>query len=121
MEFVDEWLYKVSPLMPSSILEDQYEESNQLSYDQYIKLKAIYSKSSTIVFDILEFVFECGTIDLYGKIVDKSPRTIKVMNELISVMKVNEIPLPDSEIVSKFSFDENDGWGRSFTREELMN
>jgi hypothetical protein len=35
MKYVDEWLYKVSRIMPLSIFDDQYEDNNKISFSQY--------------------------------------------------------------------------------------
>jgi len=119
MKFVDEWLYKISRIMPSSILEDDYEDNDEISYSQYNELKTLYLKTPQIIFDIMEYIFECGTVDLYGKVVDNSPKTLKILDDLVILMEENKIPLPDIKLLEKYPFSENEGWGREFEKGEI--
>jgi hypothetical protein len=116
---VDEWLYQISIVMPSSILEDTYEENKEISLADFNSLKSLYLKTESVIFEILECVFECGTIELYSKVTNHSPRTLAVMEKLTALMIKNQIPMPDINSLLKFPFTENGGWGRPFRKDEI--
>jgi hypothetical protein len=119
IQYVDDWLYMISHVMPSSILEDDYEENEMLGFDKYQEIKSLYHITPSVIFEILEFIYECGTVDLYGKIIDNSPKTLRIINDLEKIMKENEIPLPNTKVLEKYHFEENEGWGKTFNRQDL--
>jgi hypothetical protein len=120
MQFVDEWLYEISKVMPESILEDDYEENETISFAEYSKIKSIYKSTPKYIFELMEFAFECGTIDLYGAVEENSNKTIQSVLKCIEIMKEKNIELPKIELLEKFSISENGGWGNQFTREEIL-
>jgi len=121
IQFVDEWLYNISKVMPESILDDAYEENDTLSYNDYVELDFLYKTVPKYIFELMELAFECGTIELYGAIENKSERTIELVLKAIETMKQNDIVLPNIDLLKKFTITENSGWGRQFTREDIFN
>jgi hypothetical protein len=120
LEYVDEWLYICSYIMPDSILKDEYEENDTISIEDYKRIKLLYTQSPKYIFDLLECVFECGTIELYGRIVDNSEKTVQSVLNAIEIMKENHIRIPAVEMLKKYSITENDGWGRIFKKHEIV-
>ncbi|MFZ6010368.1 MAG: hypothetical protein ACOYXT_08455 [Bacteroidota bacterium] len=120
IEHVDEWLYQVSRIMPSDVLEQPYEENAVISRNDHDALRPLYTKTSQSIHDILELIFECGSVGLYGVVVENSPKTLAVLRELVALMKRESIPLPNINLVLEFSIDEHGGWGRRFKRDELF-
>ncbi len=122
MKYVDEWLYSVSKIMYSSILEDNYSEEwkQYLSISEYMQLRELYLTTPNLIFEILDYIFEIGTIDMYGAILDNSKETLKLLKQLIMLISKENIILPNVEPFAKFSIAENDGWGREFTRNEIF-
>ena len=119
MQFVDEWLYEISKVMPDSIVEDDYEENETISFDEYSELKILYANASEYVLELMEIAFECGTIELYGTIENNSEKTILSVLKCIEIMEENEIELPNIELLKKYSFSSNQGWGIEFTKEQI--
>lgn len=120
IQFVDEWLYQVSKVMPDSILEDDYEDNEIITYQDFSELKESYKSIPKFVFELMELGFECGTIELYGTVENESEKTIQVVIRAIEIMKENNITLPNIELLQKFTITENGGWGREFIREEIF-
>ncbi len=121
IEYVDEWLYIVSKIMPDCILEDNYEDNKIISLQDYNTLKLLYSSSPKYILELIEFVFEIGTIELYGKIMDYSEKTTQMVLEIIRIMEINKINYPELKLFDKYSILENNGWGRRFTKEQIFN
>jgi hypothetical protein len=53
--------------------------------------------------------------------VDYSPKTLSVINDLIVLLNKNNIQLPEIKLLEKFSIVDNGGWGKEFTRDEILN
>lgn len=121
MQFVDEWLYEISKVMPDSILVDEYDENETISLKEYSELKILYRNSPKYIFELMEFAFECGTIDLYGSVDNNSDKTIAPVLKCIEIMKENNIELPNIELFKKYSISENGGWGNPFTKKDIFN
>lgn len=121
MQFVDEWLYEVSKIMPESILEDQYKENNTISFKDYLEINEIYKHTPKHLFDLMELAFECGSVDLYSEIENGSDKTIQSVLKCIEIMKSNQIELPNLELFKNFTITENHGWGRTFTKNDILN
>lgn len=120
MPFVDEWLYKISKVMPESILEDEYEENETISFNEFSELKLLYKNTPKHIFELMELAFECGTIDLYGAVENDSEKTVLFVLSSIEIMKAKNIELPNIELLKKYSISENSGWGNQFTKEEIF-
>lgn len=121
MPFVDDWLYEISKVMPESILEDEYEENEIISFEEYSELKILYGNTQKYIFELMEIAFECGTIELYGAIENDSDKTILSVLKCIEIMIENDIELPNIELLKKYSISENQGWGRTFTKADIFN
>jgi hypothetical protein len=121
IQFVDEWLYNISKVMPESILDDEYEENDTLTHNDYVHLRDLYKTVPKYIFELMELAFECGTIELYGKIENESERTIQIVLKAVEIMKQHDGALPNIDLLQKFIISENSGWGIQFTREEIFN
>lgn len=121
MQFVDEWLYEISKVMPESILEDEYEENDIINLSEYSEFKRLYKNTPKHIFELMEFAFECGTSDLYGAVQNNSDQTIRSVLKCIEIMNEKNIELPNIELLKKYSFTENGGWGNQFTKEDILN
>jgi hypothetical protein len=121
MQFVDEWLYEISKVMPESILEDEYEDNETISFNEYSEFKILYRNTQKFIFQLMEIAFECGTVDLYGAIENDSEKTILSVLKCIEIMKENDIELPNIELLKKYNVSENDGWGNQFTKGDIFN
>ena len=119
LQFVDGWLYSVSSSMPSSILEDPFDPEEETTKEEYEKLKALYQSSNQSALDLIEQIFSLGTVELYGKIENNSPRTLEILDEIIELTKSTGAELPTHSLVSKFSIHDSEGWGVRFSKSDL--
>ncbi|GAB5415973.1 MAG: hypothetical protein Crog4KO_07540 [Crocinitomicaceae bacterium] len=118
IEFVDEWMYSVSCRIPSSILEDPFDSNEDITEREFIALKNLYSNSDSVTLEIIELVYNLGTIEMYGRIEDCSPRTLDILEEIVTKLKYNNIELPNLAQFKKYTMN-NNGWGVTFNRADL--
>ncbi|MES2776855.1 MAG: hypothetical protein V4722_21945 [Bacteroidota bacterium] len=122
IEYIDEWLYSFAEYKASSILEDlSFSEKGfeKLTRSEYGILKKLYFNSDNLIQELTDLLFWLGTVEMYGQIVDNSPKTLEELQKIMNVMATNGIQLPQGSLFLKFSFTE-DGWGKGFTREEVF-
>lgn len=98
-----------------------YEESDirYLNKEQYYVLNRTYNNAPPVLTEILDQAFQIATCELYGSIRNNSPQTLKYVEQVINFMSQNNIPLPDAKLFTQFGIEENNGWGRAFTRTEV--
>ena len=99
-----------------------YEKSDiaYLTKEQYYVLNKTYKNAPRVLNEIINHAFQIASFELYGSIVGNSPVTMKYIEEVINLMTQENIPMPDAELFAKFSINENNGWGRSFTRKDVF-
>jgi len=119
VEYLDDWLYELAEYMPNSIFEDTMEDAEYITEEEFDDLYALYSKTSQEILLFLEIIFKCGNCELYTKLYDYSPNTLKKIEEGIEILNANKIDLVDVKAFEKYSFDESDGWGECFDGKEL--
>lgn len=117
------WHMKIAEICPDSILEEVpfikkgCHYINEFEHDQLV---AIYHSTNVDIKDIINLIFEIGAKDLYSSICNNSPETIEFLERIINILISNKIKLPDINILSTYTIDENHGWGRAFKREDLF-
>lgn len=119
---IGKWHEIMAECSPDSILEDlSYEVKGItiISIEEYEKLRTLFMQSNKVCQDIINIIFNIGTRDLYSSIVNGSPDTLKYLQQIIEIMKHNNIPLPDVEYFRKYSIHDNEGWGKEFSREDI--
>lgn len=119
VEYLDDWLYELAEYMPNSILEDTMEDAEYITEDEFNGLYDLYSKTNQEILLFMEIIFKCGKCELYTKIYDYSPDTLKMIEEGIRILNACKIDLVDVNAFEKYSFDESDGWGECFEGKEF--
>lgn len=114
IEYLDDWLYELAEYMPNSIFEDTMEDAEYITEDEFNYLYDLYSKTSQDILLFLEIIFKCGTCELYTKLYDDSPSTLKKIKEGLDILSMNNIDIVDISPFVKYSFNECDGWGECF-------
>lgn len=116
------WHYLISEYTPFSILEDISFEEKEYEYItkiEYNELLQIYQKCNDELLKCIDLIFEIGTLDLYSSIKDKSPRTLRMLKEIITIIESNSLQLPDLKKYENYLIDYKNGWGAKFERENL--
>lgn len=117
------WHYPLAECTGRSIINDEeyLEDLDFLTKEKFWELNKLYKNANSTVLKIIDLIFEISTRDLYSSIANNSQDTLGYLIEIIELMEQNNIPLPDVELFERFPIAEGDGWGREFTRDELMN
>lgn len=119
VEYLDDWMYEFAEYLPESILEDCLDDFEFITTEEYEHLYKLYSESSTDVCHFIKLMFELGSIDLYSKLVDNSPNTLKKVEEAVELLKKNKINSISIEPFKQYSFKERNGWGERFDGRSL--
>lgn len=121
LQFVDDWLYTTSEILPENIKEDAYstETFETLELSEYNQLKQLYAGIDPLINDIIEKIFLIGTAEMYAGIKDHSPKTIAPLLDVIKILEDRYIPLPDPQIFKPYFMTEKDAWGERFGRDDL--
>jgi hypothetical protein len=118
IQFFDDWHYTIAEILPESVLEsnifdvDDHEYINEM---QFICLHNLYSNTNNEIKDIIQFIFNIGICEFYGKLENYGQLTLDNMEVLINYMISNSIPLPDMSRFKVFYYDDGNGWGEKFS------
>jgi len=113
------WHRIMSEICPDAVLEEVSFESKDVmtvSRSYYEKLQLLYSNTPSHINKIIEYIFDIGTIDLYGSIRDDSPITKEYCEELFTLLITNNIEIPEVNFLYG-TIKDNRGWGFPITRD----
>lgn len=119
VKYLDDWMYEFAEWLPDSILEDALDDFEFITKEEYEHLYKLYNKSCLEIRLFIKIMFELGSIDLYSKLTDNSPNTLKKLEEAMDIFKTNNINIISSEPFRKYSFEERNGWGERFDGRSL--
>jgi hypothetical protein len=120
LEYVDEWLYIISPIMPDSILGDPHDEESSMTLTEYQHLKRVYDDAPLFIFEIMECIFNCGRRHFYGAVTPQSPETFEYIKLLQKIMRQEKVAFPNADGLKKYPFDKHQGWGDTFGKKDLF-
>ncbi|OOB81618.1 hypothetical protein BZL53_14525 [Flavobacterium columnare] len=117
---LDVWHENIEEIIPSFILNNSYDTGYYeiISEDLYILLKEYYSNISKVTIDIIENLFTLGFSNLYGAF--ESNISLKYLHKIMEIMEMNNIPLPNYEIVKSCSVTERKGWGELVKMDDFL-
>lgn len=119
VEYLDDWMYEFAEWLPESILEDTLDDFEFITNEEYEHLYKLYNKSCLEIRLFIKIIFEIGSIDLYSKLTDNSPNTLKKLQEAIDIYEANNIDIISIEPFRQYSFQERNGWGERFDGRSL--
>lgn len=119
VQYIDDWMYEIAEYMPNSILNDTMEDAEYITEKEFVHLYKLYSNSNQDVILFLKIIYECGTCEIYSKLCDYSPNTLKKIEQAIGIMKKNNVAIVSIEEFKRYSFSECGGWGENFENKKL--
>lgn len=119
IEYIDDWMYELAEYMPDSILEDTMSDAEYITENEFRYLYHLYSETVQDILSFLKIIFECGTCEIYSRLCNNSPGTLKKVNEAIDVLKVNGIALVDIIPFEKYEYTKHNGWGERFNGRDV--
>ena len=120
VEYIDDWTYEMAEYLPDSIMEDSMEDAEYITEEEFVFCKQLYSNAAADIKKMIQIIFELGTCEVYGNIINNSIHTLEKIKEGILLLKKNNIPLIDVAPFKKYKFSDNNGWGLPFDRNELF-
>ncbi|WP_064196771.1 MULTISPECIES: hypothetical protein [Emticicia] len=122
------WHEKEMECIPSCVLEDLTYSQKMFSFlneEQHAKFKALYQNSNNIILKIIDLTASVGTQSLYGGVTDGSLITLVFLDEILNLMKSNQIKLPNIAFFQKFNYAKNPSsdwivWGDSIPKNMLL-
>lgn len=119
-EYVDDWMYEIAEYLPNSIMEDGLEDAEYITEDEFAVCKELYANIDDDIKEMLRIIYELGTCEIYGRIINNSASTLEKLNEGMLLLKKNNIDLIDVEPFKKYEFSNENGWGFPFEGKELF-
>lgn len=113
------WVERMIELLPDCVMKGyNIRDCEYITEKEHNKARALYENADPIILRIIELTLEIGSTNLNTTINTEKLKMLHMpdIEELISLMKTNGIPLPDSRLFEQFPITENHGWGREFTR-----
>ena len=114
IKFLDDWMYMIAEYMPNSILQDSFDDAEYITQQEFERLKEIYGKSHNDIRIFMQIIYECATCELYSKLYDYSPITLRKIEDAVNILVENGIELVDIQPFKQYVFDEANGWGICF-------
>lgn len=121
VKYLDDWYYEIAEYLPDSISETTEYISSEfefLSEEQFNDLKILYGESNIIIEKLFRLIFEMGTIDIYGKLEKHSMNTLDKLGEILKIMNIANIELPEIQFFLKYRYEDNNGWGECIDGKE---
>lgn len=118
------WHYKMAEITPFSVEEDLPFEEKGIEYldrEIYFLIADAYKDTCGDIKRVVDLIFEIGTLDLYSSIVDNSPRTLSMLEEILTIAENNGLRIPSIDIFKDYQITTNNGWGNSFKRSDVVN
>lgn len=117
-EFVDEWMYLISEMLPEHLLEFDTYEAHDFEYIKESEFEYLYNLYSGNNFNdtlgsIISIIYKIGTCDVYERFENISKESLDYIEKLIVCMSSNCIDIPDSKKFNDFLYSEG-GYGLRF-------
>lgn len=115
--YLDDWSGVVAEILPENLLEFKTYEEHDYEYldeENFKYLNKLYKNIDAKIDFIMTAIYNIGTSHAYTIIVDYGQKSLEELDKLIDYMKENDIPLPEEKQFTRFSFEENKGWGSKF-------
>lgn len=119
IEYFDKWIYEVAEYLPDCVLEDKPDSFEFLTMEEYKSLYKLYSKSCQEIYKFMNLIYELGTVNAYTVLIGNDTKTIKKVEEAISILKTHGIKIVSIEPFRKYSFEQCNGWGEKFDGRNL--
>lgn len=118
------WDERINEITPCCILEfepvQEEFDCKTISFETYQRVFDFYSSLPTDITDLIDYVIEIGTANLYGGTGEDSSYTLSPLSQVLdSCMKLG-IELPLVEPFRKSKFSEFHGWGNEHLREYFV-
>lgn len=122
MQYLDDWQDKAVEFLPSSILENEFYDSDNFEYltkQEFELLRPILVKMDKVKIDLFEHLYSLGTVELYGGLGDYAKESLKEFMQIIDIANKNNLKLPAINDFTAFTFNKRNGWGDFFEKADI--
>lgn len=119
IQYLDDWMYEIAEFLPDNVLEDGFESFEYISEKEYVRLREIYGKNNKEINQMMNIIFDLGTMELYSKLINNSHGTLLKLKEAIDILDANGIERVDRECFLQYQFSQCSGWGECFDGKRL--
>jgi hypothetical protein len=119
---LDNWEERINNIAPVCLLDDKFDINtfNSFTPIQILQFKAFFESLPAYIVDIVDFTIEIGVSNIYGGTGAYSETTLGHLMQVVNVASLHDVRIPDHNLFHQFPFSEVHGWGRRFTRGELL-
>jgi hypothetical protein len=119
------WEEKIGEMSPSSICDNSSFERKGCEYiseEIHDNLKVVYSQSNEVLLKLVDEIYGLGAVNIFVTIssIHLAKQSLPNLQNIINIMTENSIKLPDFNNFLQFPINENKGWGREFSRNEVF-
>ena len=121
---LNQWDKYANEIYPDTILDpnadNNYKEYECLTEKEALSLKYLYESSPKHIADIIDFIIEIGTCNLYGSTEEYSPISYNKTVGLINYLKENQLETPLIDNFIQFKYAQINVWGEPFIYDLVM-
>ncbi|NIG55058.1 hypothetical protein [Chitinophaga sp. Cy-1792] len=116
--FMYSWADHMGEANPLVVMHEPFGsiEADYILEAEFNQLKEVYDQANPVLFKIIDRIHYAGSSNVDHGL---TRYTILPMQQLADLMDEHAIPLPDITPFFKFGVEEDGGWGRAFSREEI--
>lgn len=118
---LDSWHESIEEVLPTIILNNTYESGYYeiIEYNYYIELLEYYTSLNNECLTLIDNLLYIGINNLYGQF--KSELTLNYLEDIIIIMKKNQIELPQVNHIFSLTIDQKNGWGNRVKMKDYIN
>lgn len=120
--FLDEWSKRIIDILPDCFFEfPSFEKSdfNYLTKSEYEIFKDLYNGLDEDFATLIEAIHSMEEIYAFTNIPGYGEESLKILEDIASMLEKENIPLPDPKLVEFSKFSEKNGWGEPFDGTKL--
>ncbi|WP_156173313.1 hypothetical protein [Chryseobacterium gallinarum] len=117
---LDIWHENIEEVLPSIIINNSFNSGYYEIIDEkyYNDLREYYTNIGSDSCNLIENLLNIGASNLFGAF--DSTISIKYLNNIISILKDNNVYLPDPERVAALNVEEKNGWGNTVSMKDYL-
>lgn len=126
-EYLDEWHYSLSEILPEFTCEfEEYEKADfeyitEHDFDILYKFytEQVGAKEMEIYENLFSVTYELSRAHIYTSVGFIGKSSLDTVMELVMAMEQYEVEIPNIQLYKKYKFSENSGFGESFDAKEI--
>ncbi|SHE56156.1 hypothetical protein [Chryseobacterium takakiae] len=114
------WHENIEEVLPTIILNNTYDSGYYeiIEYNYYIELLEYYTGLNNECLTLIDNLLYIGINNLYGQF--KSELTLNYLEDIILIMKRNQIELPQINHIFSLTIDQKNGWGNRVKMKDFL-